>query len=286
MPPLAPLCLKSTTTLTINGREVKRIFKAAVVQLKLDDNETRADRLTRVEKILAKIYRQEEQYGIIMLPEIWATGFFNFHRYVAESELLEGETYTRLAHWAKKVGSYLLAGSIVEREGDKYYNTSLLIDPAGRLVGKYRKMHLFGYQSLESNVLTPGKEVFTLETEFGTWGITTCYDLRFPELYRKMVEDGVETLFIIAAWPLARLQHWILFNRVRALENLCYLASCNCVGSLGGNVLGGHSMVVDPWGEVLAEAGEEEEILSAEIDLEKLVEIRSQFPALRDRKIL
>lgn len=240
----------------------------------------------RVDRRLEQLYAQEIRPDMIILPEIWATGFFNFHRYIAESETLQGETYTRLSPWAEKIGCYFLAGSIVEQDGNNYYNTSLLISPDGSLVGKYRKMHLFGYRSRESEILTPGSDILTLKTDFGTWGITTCYDLRFPELYRKMVEAGAETLFVVAAWPQARLEHWVLFNRVRALENLCYLVSCNCAGTYNGNNLGGNSMVVDPWGEVVTRAGEREEILLAELDPGKVAETRTQFPALHDRRIL
>jgi predicted amidohydrolase len=262
------------------------IFKTAAIQLELNDKENRLDRFLRVEKHLEEIYAKEINPAVVLLPEIWATGFFNFDRYTAESEPLRGETYARLAPWAEKLSCYFLAGSIIEREEDRYYNTSLLIAPDGSLAGRYRKMHLFGYQSKESEILTSGSDIFTLKTDFGTWGVTTCYDLRFPELYRKMMEEGVEMLFVVAAWPLARLEHWILFNRVRALENLCYLVSCNCAGLLKGSILGGNSMAVDPWGEIIARAGDSEEMLVAEHDPGKVAAIRSQFPALEDRKII
>ena len=261
------------------------IFKTAAVQLAVNDNETRAERFIRVERHLQEMLQREIGPDIILLPEIWATGFFNFDRYTTDSEPLQGETYGRLAPWAEKLGCYLLAGSIVEREEDLYYNTTLLIGPDGSLAGSYRKMHLFGYQSEESRILTPGSEIFTLQTRHGTWGISTCYDLRFPELYRRMVDAGAQILFVVAAWPLERLEHWILFNRTRALENLCYLVSCNCAGSLKGNILGGNSMAVDPWGEIIARAGELGEILTANLHPEKVVEIRARFPALEDRII-
>ena len=261
------------------------ILKTAAIQLELHDQETREDRFLRVESHLIQISMQELRPTIILLPEIWATGFFNFDRYTAESEAVQGETYTRMAPWAEKLDCYFLAGSIVERDGNDYYNTSLLIGPDGSLAGRYRKVHLFGYQSRESAILSPGSNIVTVKTDYGIWGFTTCYDLRFPELYRKMVEEGVETLFVVAAWPQARLEHWILFNRTRALENLCYLVSCNCAGALQGSTLGGNSMVVDPWGEILARAGEREEILLAELDPGNVSEIRANFPALQDRKI-
>jgi predicted amidohydrolase len=260
------------------------MLRVTAIQLAVHGSESRADRFLRLSGHLEKISAQEKKPGLILLPEIWATGFFNFDRYTAESEPLQGETYTRLAPWAEKLGCYFLTGSMVEQDGDNYYNSSLLIGPDGDLAGSYRKLHLFGYRSRESEILTPGKDIFILQTAYGTWGITTCYDLRFPELYRKMVEAGVEMLFVVAAWPLARLEHWVLFNRVRALENLCYLVSCNCAGSLQGNRLGGNSMVVDPWGEVLARAGEQEETLSAELDRAQVAALRESFPALQDRR--
>lgn len=261
------------------------MIKAAVIQLKMDDDKNRAQRFLQVEKYLEEIRAWEEKPQLILLPEIWGSGFFNFDRYIKESEPLQGETFSRLAPWAAEIGCYLLAGSIVEADEGRYYNTSLLIGPGGGLAAHYRKMHLFGYQSGERAILTAGEEVVTVETPFGVWGISTCYDLRFPELYRSMVDAGAELFLVVAAWPAARLEHWVLFNRIRALENLCFLISCNCAGSLKGTGLGGNSMVVDPWGEVIARAGENEEVMASRLDPERAAGIREQFPALDDRTL-
>ncbi|HOL17309.1 MAG TPA: carbon-nitrogen family hydrolase [Bacillota bacterium] len=261
------------------------MIKVAAVQLALCDQETRADRFLRVEQRLEDFYRSGIMPDLVMLPEMWATGFINFHRYTAESEPLQGETFTRLAPWAEKLGCYFLAGSFVERDGQDYFNTSLLLGPDGSLAGSYRKVHLFGYQSRESEILTPGSEIVVVPASFGKIGLSTCYDLRFPELYRKLMEAGAEILLVPAAWPMARLEHWVLFNRARALENLCYLVSCNCSGSLGGAVLAGNSMAVNPWGEVVARSGESEAILTVELDPAKVPETRRRFPVLEDRRI-
>jgi len=261
------------------------VYDVKIIQLTINDHENRSGRFDRVEKCLRQIDAGDSRPVLIMLPEIWGTGFFNFDRYKAESEMLQGETFLRLAPWAEKIGCYLLAGSIVEREGSNYYNTTLLIGPNGALSGSYRKIHLFGYQSEENKILTAGSELYSLKTKYGTWGFSTCYDLRFPELYRRMVDSAVDTIFVVAAWPKARLEHWELFNRVRALENLCYLVSCNCAGELKGHSLGGNSMVVDPWGEILTRAGEREELLTAAIDPERIAAVRAEFPALQDRRI-
>jgi predicted amidohydrolase len=114
-------------------------------------------------------------------------------------------------------------------------------------------------------------------------GLSTCYDLRFPELYRKQVDLGAEILLVTAAWPQQRLNHWELFNSVRALENQCYLISCNCVGTTRNVVLGGYSKVVDPWGVTIASVGEHETILKTEIDLNQIKRIREAFPQLKHR---
>ncbi len=260
-------------------------YQVKIIQLAINDYDSRADRFKRVDNYLEQINAEESRPVVIMLPEIWGTGFFNFDRYNQECEPLQGETYTRLAPWAEKIGSYILAGSIIEQEGNNLFNTALLINPNGSLAGSYRKIHLFGYQSEESVLLTAGSEFYVLKTKYGTWGLSICYDLRFPELFRKMVGVGVDTFFIVSAWPGARLEHWVLLNRVRALENLCNLVSCNGAGFHSGCALGGSSMVVDPWGDIIAMAGIGEELLSAEIDPQRVSRLRAEFPALNDRSV-
>ena len=261
------------------------MFKLNAIQLAVNDSETREDRFQRVEGYLENISREDSAPLVVILPEIWGTGFLNYERYRQESELLQGETYSRLAPWAEEIGCYIIGGSIIEREGENLYNTAILIGPNGSLSGSYRKIHLFGYQAEENVYMTAGSELYTLKTRHGTWGFSTCYDLRFPELYRQMSDSGVDIFFVVAAWPKARLDHWVLFNRARALENLSYLISCNCAGELKGQPLGGNSMVVDPWGDVLASAGEGEEILTVSLDLSMVDTVRASFPALQDRKI-
>jgi predicted amidohydrolase len=118
----------------------------------------------------------------------------------------------------------------------------------------------------------------------GKIGLATCYDLRFPELFRRMVARGVEIFLVCSAWPYPRLEHWLMLNRVRALENQCFLISANSVGLNHGIQFVGHSMITDPWGTILASAGDQDVIIRAEIDLNDLASARQQFPALADRK--
>lgn len=220
---------------------------------------------------------------LIMLPEIWPCGFFSFDRYKSESELINGQTVNLFKEKAIELKCYILMGSFVERENDNYFNTTLLINPEGDIAAQFRKFHLFGYMSQESEILTPGDKVVVAKTPWGQSGFSTCYDLRFPELYRKMIDQNAQFFFVVSAWPLLRVAAWRLFNQVRAHENLAYLASCNCAGVNNGTKYAGHSMIVDPLGNILAEAGEEEEILTIDIDPELVSKTRNEFPALADR---
>jgi predicted amidohydrolase len=222
---------------------------------------------------------------LVLLPELWPCGYFAFDRYEAEAEPADGPTIGAVRDKAREIGAYLFAGSTVEREGDRLYNASLLIDASGEVVARYRKMHLFGYGSEERRRLSPGDEVVVAQTPWGRAGLSICYDLRFPELYRRMVDLGAEFFLVAAAWPAARVEPWVLLNRARAMENQAFLFACNAAGSQRDVPLGGHSLVVDPAGRAIAEAGDGEALLSAEVDPALVRSLRDDFPALRDRVI-
>lgn len=254
-------------------------MKIASIQLEIKENESKIARIDRVESMIDKLKGQD----LIVLPETWATGYFAFDRYVDESEEINGDFVQRFSSKAKEVQSYLFAGSFIERNNGKFYNTSVLFSPDGDLIGTYRKIHLFRYGSHEGKILTRGNEITVVDTDFGKVGLSTCYDLRFPELYRAQVDLGAELLLVTSAWPHARLEHWKIFNTARALENQCFLISSNCVGNTHGVHLGGHSQVVDPWGIVMASGGDEETIVKTEIDPSQIAHIRDVFPNLKHR---
>ena len=174
-------------------------------------------------------------------------------------------------------------GSMVEKDGGQFFNTSIFLSPEGNIASQYRKMHLFGYQSEEASILTPGQDVVVTNTPWGPTGFSTCYDLRFPELFRRMVDQGAKIFLVASAWPQVRLEAWKLFNRSRAHENLAFLISCNCAGATKDQKYAGHSMVVDPLGRVVAEGGDEEELVSARVDPGLVDTVRRDFPALEDR---
>lgn len=251
-----------------------------VTSVQLDIADEPKDRT--VGRVLARL-DEVPAADLILLPEVWPSGYFSFDRYRAESEPLDGPTVEAFRRQAARRQCHILMGSLIERQGEQLFNTSVLLDGRGEIVATYRKIHLFGYQSRESQLLQRGADVTVAATPWGRVGLTTCYDLRFPELYRRMVDRGAEIFLVVSAWPAARLEAWRLFNRARAHENLAYLISCNCAGSNGGARYAGHSMVVDPWGKVLAEGGEEGCLVSAEIDPAAVEAARNEFPALADR---
>jgi predicted amidohydrolase len=220
---------------------------------------------------------------LILLPEMWPAGYFNFERYAVDSESVDGPLVQTLSDKARELKAFLHIGSFVEREGSNLYNTSLLLDDRGTVIARYRKIHLFGYGSEESRLLRRGHEAVVVSTPWGVAGLSICYDLRFPELYRRLLDRGAEFFLVSAAWPQARVEAWRLFNKARALENLAYLFSCNCAGNEGESIYAGHSLLVDPHGNILAEGGDREEIVTAEVNLELGLGVRKQFPALQDR---
>ncbi|MGA8040873.1 MAG: nitrilase-related carbon-nitrogen hydrolase, partial [Acidimicrobiia bacterium] len=188
---------------------------------------------------------------LYLLPEIWSPGYFSFDSYAAAAERFQ-ETSEFLSGLAQAHNAYLHGGSIVERRGDRLHNTSLLFSPQGDLVASYRKIHLFGYQSREQQILTPGDEVVVADTELGRIGMAVCYDLRFPEQFRRMTDMGARLFLIASAWPHPRVEAWTTLLRARAIESQAYLAAANGAPGAGGASLCGRSAIIDPWGVTLA----------------------------------
>ncbi len=253
-------------------------MQTASVQLKVIE-ESKEKALDHVSRMILQCRGAD----LILLPELWNIGFMSFDRYRDEAETVEGPTLTLLRALAKELSCYLHTGSFVETRGDQLYNSSFLLNPKGEILGSYQKIHLFTYQSQEANMLTPGTSITVIPTEFGNLGLATCYDLRFPELFRKMLDQGAEFFLICSAWPYPRLEHWLLLNRTRALENLSYLISSNCVGFNRGTQFVGHSLVIDPMGQIIAGSNDEECVVWAETDREIVLRARAEFPALKDR---
>jgi predicted amidohydrolase len=254
--------------------------RIALVQVASPADEPVADRIERVSALV----RQAAPADLIVLPELWATGYFAFDRYADDGQPADGPLSRTLAGLARETGAHLHGGSFVERLPDgALRNTAVLYGPDGALLHRYSKVHVFGYRSLEAELLRPGTEVSATATPFGRVAGTTCYDLRFPELWRCLVDAGAEVVIVPAAWPAARLAHWQLFTTARAVEEQVLVIACNATGTQGGVELAGHSRVVDPWGTVLAEAGTAEGITHCEVDPGVVPAVRAEFPVLGDR---
>ncbi|QIO23024.1 nitrilase-related carbon-nitrogen hydrolase [Haloarcula sp. JP-L23] len=233
---------------------------------------------------------------LVVLPELFNVGYFAFDSYARHAEGVEGETLTAVREAAAEHGVAVLAGSVVEDLAasatagidvpveDGLANTAVFFDRDGTRRAIYRKHHLFGYGSAETDLLEPGQHLPTVDFAGFTVGVTTCYDLRFPELYRRLVDDGVTLTLVPSAWPYPRVEHWKLFPKARAVENQLYVAAANGVGSFEDAELLGRSTVYDPWGTALASSADDPALVSATVDPERVTAIREEFPALDDRR--
>jgi predicted amidohydrolase len=253
-------------------------IRVASIQMVIDDDGKKAN-LKRASELIDRI----DHADLILLPEIWNIGYFSFGSYKDEAEGLDGPTVSMLREKAATRKCHIFGGSLVHRLEGNLYNTSVLLDPAGSILARYSKVHLFGFNSEEATLLTRGSEMCVIKTTIGTFGLSTCYDLRFPELYRNMANLGAEMFLVASAWPLPRVESWLMLNRVRALENQVFLASSNCAGMNRGKQYVGRSMIVDPWGNPMAGGGDEECIVEGKVDLGNLYRAREIFPAFRDR---
>ncbi|EMF01862.1 carbon-nitrogen family hydrolase [Streptomyces mobaraensis NBRC 13819 = DSM 40847] len=255
-------------------------MRVSLIQLAVDPAEPTAARRERA----AGLVRAQRGRDLVVLPELWTIGAFAFDSFTTGSEPLNGPTATAMSAAARDAGVWLHAGSILERDPDgALFNTSLLFAPDGTLARTYRKIHLFGFDQGEAVLLSAGHDIVTAPLPETVLGLATCYDLRFPELFRALVDAGAQTLVIPAGWPERRRAHWTLLARARAVEDQAYVLACGTAGTHAGVPQAGHSLVVDPWGEVLAEAGPDEQILTADLDMARVARTREEFPALRNR---
>jgi deaminated glutathione amidase len=229
------------------------------------------------------------------LPEVWPRqGSAGQVREAAEQ--VPGPKTDRLADAARRYGIWIHGGSVLERDGERIFNTSVLFDRSGELVATYRKIHLFdadppgAVASRESSVFSAGDQVVTAETEFGRVGLSICYDLRFPELYRALAVQGATIMFVPAAFRFETgVDHWEPLLRARAIEDQAFVVAAAQWGTWGppgrerNNY--GHSLVADPWGNVVAEAPDGVGVTFAEVDLARVEQVRQILPSLRHRRL-
>ncbi|MEU3634312.1 carbon-nitrogen family hydrolase [Streptomyces fradiae] len=254
-------------------------MRASLIQIAVNPDESVGARRRRA----AALVRDESAADLVVLPELWPVGAFAYEAFTTDAEPLRGPTYEAMSAAAADARVWLHAGSFVERDGDALYNTSLVFSPDGELARSYRKIHRFGFDQGEAVLMSAGRELAVVPHPRLPFGLATCYDLRFPELFRGLVDAGAAAFVIPAGWPERRRGHWSLLARARAVENQAYVLACGTAGAHAGVEQAGHSVVVDPWGEVLAEAGRTEEVLTVTLDPAKVAETRASFPALKDR---
>ena len=252
--------------------------KLAIIQMDIAFGNPEENRKRATVKIKEAATNGSE---VILLPELWTTGY-DLSRFDEIAEDTEGPTHQLLIDLARE-HNVTIAGSIAEKDAGKFYNTFVAYNKDGERLLKYRKAHLFRLMN-EEKFLESGntKGNFTLGN-FPVAGVI-CYDIRFPEWMRTHMLDGSRGLFVVAEWPKPRVNHWRNLLISRAIENQCFVIACNRVGSDPNNEFGGHSIVVDPWGNVVAEGGFEEEIVYAEIDFTAVESIRQQIPIFQDRR--
>lgn len=220
---------------------------------------------------------------VLVLPETWNTGFFPKENLPALCDHDGAQVKAQIGALAKKLHVNIVAGSVANVRDGKVYNTAMVFDREGNCIASYDKTHLFTPMG-EDNYFTPGDHLCRFMLDGVQCGLIICYDVRFPELTRSLTVPGLDMLFVVSQWPKVRTFHLRSLTTARAIENQMFVICCNSCGTAGETVYGGNSAIIDPWGETIALAGEVEQLLSADCDLEILTNIRSTIPVFRDRR--
>lgn len=261
-------------------------IKISLIQL--DVGPDRDANLSKTERLVSRAARNGAD--VVCLPELFSyMGSFKFPRKIAED--ITGPSVSLMRDLAQRYKTHIVAGSILERAGRGLpLNTCFMIDPSGRVISNYSKLHLFDInipgkiRFEESKFMRPGKFVAVTKTAFGKVGFAICNDLRYPEVFRKMVLAGARIIFVPSAFTkLTGRDHWIALNRVRAIENQCYIAAVNQSGKNADGVrFFGSSIIVNPWGHILKEGPSKgDAIVSCAVDLDLVDKIRHNLPALK-----
>lgn len=219
---------------------------------------------------------------IVVFPELWSTGY-DLENGADYATSTEAGIFAEVQQLAKTHQIAILGSCLSDLGEGKIGNTAVYIDKTGQNLGEYSKTHLFRLMA-EDQYLAAGQQKTMVETEGGLMGLTICYDLRFPELFRAYALAGAQLVFVPSEWPHPRLKHWQTLLRARAIENQMFIVACNRVGNSKGTDFFGHSAIIDPWGETIIEGGEQEMLLTAVIDLDQVKEVRAKIPIFKDRR--
>ena len=264
--------------------------------IQVGDQGTTQAQIDWIDKQLLELSCLQNKPQLVVLPEESLTLHLSSSEKLNLTEKMgSGPLQDKLSELSKKYQIYLVAGTlpIVSPDPKKYYATTIVFSPTGEQVGAYRKIHLFdvdvseGESYRESDNIMPGDQIITLDLPFGRVGLAICYDLRFPELFRELAKRKVDIMILPSAFTIRTGQkHWETLVRARAIENLCYFIACNHVGTRkNGQGTYGHSMIVGPWGDVLAHLTNNPGILVQTLDITHLQTLRQKFPALSHRRL-
>lgn len=255
---------------------MSRSVRAAAIQFNIRLGDIDANVAT-VREAVARVAAQGCRLAV--LPEVWSSGFA--YRELNELARRTPELVEEMGRLSAEYGM-VLVGSLPEPDGDKVCNTAYILDQ-GTLAGKYRKIHLFSLMN-EDRSFTGGDRWVVADTSIGRIGVFICYDLRFPELARRLAVEGAEILVVPGEWPKPREEHWRTLLRARAIENQLFLVAANCCGVTGKLDFFGSSLIIGPKGELLAEGGYEPAELVADLDFAEMQKWREQITCFRDRK--
>jgi omega-amidase len=220
--------------------------------------------------------------GLLILPELWHTGY-DLERAATYAAALDDGPFGLMAGLAREHGCHVLGTALEANPAGAPFNTAALYGPDGGRVGAYRKVHLFPPLG-ETVHMTAGRDLPIFPLPWGPTALAICYDLRFPELWRRYMQAGARLILIPAEWPVRRIEHWRLLLRARAVENQLFVAGCNRAGTDVDGEFGGHAAAVDPWGRVLVEGGAEPGLFVATLDLDEVARCRQLLAFLEDRR--
>ncbi len=250
---------------------MKKVLKV----LQLQFQSVLGDKQANFKKV-SKLLKENADFepDLVILPEVWTTGC-DYENFQNSAEFIPAQTTMLLSGLAESYNTNIIGGSFIEKTFDgKFYNSSVVIGRNGAVLGQYRKTHLFSHHgSLEKKYLNNGEETCVIDVEGVKFGIAICYDIRFPELFRKMVNQGAEVFVVPAAFPQERITQWNILNQARALENQAFLISCNSFGS---------SNLVSPTGEILQTSDENETVIRNIINMDEVKNFRENAPYLKD----
>jgi omega-amidase len=235
--------------------------------------------LKKVRTMAAEARRRGSE--LVVFPELWGCGYV-LDRAEEYAARLDAGVFAETALIAKEQAIHIL-GSLLEATEAGFRNTAVLFSPDGHLLAQYSKVHLFRPME-EDRYLLPGDQAPVFDLPWGRSALAICYDLRFPELFRKYALNGASVAFVVAEWPYPRLSHWQTLLRARAIENQMFVVACNRVGESGEWSFFGHSAMYDPSGELIAGAADEEILITAELDLDYREEVRRSMTVFEDRR--